>query len=282
MHYVYKYEYGSEIIYIGKTDRPLNKRLNQHGKRFDNIPEEAWPEINQSNISYITLVNETMADVVESELIRRYKPKYNIAKTSEWSGIEFIEPKWKPFRTKQQERDLLDKVYELEEELGVAKKECDKIKKENKSLKERIFEMRFEQELNYVSREKYEELRERFDSVKEECAKELFDRFRCKQVVTDGKTFFEVLEEYKNGVNPIMYISVCYDCHGDIVCEKKIFTLGSGSLYYEFSQANTGKSQGCIYNSPNDKTKLNYSELRNWVNRGSNIYYSIISEDTEI
>ena len=93
--YVYKYVLNDEIIYIGKNDTDLYSRLNQHGKPGDNIEEYGWDEINQSTIYYIELANSTMSDVVESELIRRYKPKYNKAKNSEWDGLSFIEPKWK-------------------------------------------------------------------------------------------------------------------------------------------------------------------------------------------
>ena len=76
-HFVYKYVYKSEVIYIGKNDTNLIDRIRQHGKFGDNIPEEGWDEINSSDIYYIELANSIMSDVVESELIRRYKPKYN-------------------------------------------------------------------------------------------------------------------------------------------------------------------------------------------------------------
>jgi hypothetical protein len=70
-------------------------RLKQHGKTGDNIPKKAWHEIKAADIYYIPLVNSIMSDVVESELIRRYKPKWNIAKKeTEWSGIPFQEPEW--------------------------------------------------------------------------------------------------------------------------------------------------------------------------------------------
>ena len=39
-----------------------------------------------------------MSDVVESELIGRYNPKYNTAKKSEWCGFPFIEPEWKKYK----------------------------------------------------------------------------------------------------------------------------------------------------------------------------------------
>ena len=95
VHSVYKYVLNGEIIYIGKSDSNLDMRLKQHGKTGDNITKEAWNEIKAADIYYIPLVNSIMSDVVESELIRRYMPKWNIAKKeTEWSGIPFQEPEW--------------------------------------------------------------------------------------------------------------------------------------------------------------------------------------------
>lgn len=90
-HYVYKYVYDGEIVYIGKNDTILENRINQH-----RCEEKFKPYLN-SDIYYIEVANATMADVVESELIRKYKPKLNIAKMSDWCGLEFTEPEWKLF-----------------------------------------------------------------------------------------------------------------------------------------------------------------------------------------
>lgn len=93
-HYVYKYVNKNEIIYIGKSDANLVSRINQHGADGDNIDSRYWNELNNSDIYYCELANSIMSDVVESELIRRYKPKCNKAKMSDWSGLDFPEPKW--------------------------------------------------------------------------------------------------------------------------------------------------------------------------------------------
>lgn len=99
-HYVYKYVLNDEIIYIGKCDSILNNRISQHGKLGDNISPDAWKDINKSDIYYITLANSVMSDVVESELIRRYTPKYNVAKKTKWSGLPFVEPEWEKYERK--------------------------------------------------------------------------------------------------------------------------------------------------------------------------------------
>ena len=90
-HYVYKYVYDGKIVYIGKNDTDLETRINQH-----KLEDKFRPYL-KSDIYYIELANAIMSDVIESELIRRYKPKLNVAKMSDWSGLEFIEPEWKLF-----------------------------------------------------------------------------------------------------------------------------------------------------------------------------------------
>lgn len=94
-HAVYKYVYDNNIIYIGKADAGLEKRIRQHGKKGDNIPKEAWPEINKARIFYTVLSGSNMTDIVERELIRRYTPKYNVQfKSKEWDGLPIGEMEW--------------------------------------------------------------------------------------------------------------------------------------------------------------------------------------------
>lgn len=120
-HYVYKYVFNGEIIYIGKCDSDLDQRLGQHGKFGDNIDKKYWDDINASDIYYCTLANATMSDVVESELINRYKPKCNTAKISNWDGLKLPEPKWKKYNKPKKilfarkKRDLLkNRTYMIE------------------------------------------------------------------------------------------------------------------------------------------------------------------------
>ena len=88
-HYVYKYVNNGEIIYIGKCDSKLIQRINQH-----KAEDKFKPYLDTCKIYYAVLANATMSDVVESELINKYKPRLNIAKMSEWAGLGFEEPKW--------------------------------------------------------------------------------------------------------------------------------------------------------------------------------------------
>ena len=95
MNYVYKYVKNNEIIYVGITKRMLNQRLSEHGTEYDNICEEGRKDIADADaIYYWRAANSIMADVVESELIRIHKPKWNVAKKSEWDGLPFPELEW--------------------------------------------------------------------------------------------------------------------------------------------------------------------------------------------
>lgn len=79
-HYIYKYVFDNEIIYIGKTSGDLSKRLSDHGKLNDNIEEQYWDMINQSEIYFIELDSGIICDIAETLLINQYKPRCNKAK----------------------------------------------------------------------------------------------------------------------------------------------------------------------------------------------------------
>lgn len=104
MNYVYKYVFDGKIIYIGKCDREIYKRIEEHKneKKFK-------PFIGNVQIYYASVANSTMSDAVESELIRRYKPELNVAKMSDWDGIEFVEPKWKLLTEQEVKKEKKEK-----------------------------------------------------------------------------------------------------------------------------------------------------------------------------
>ena len=71
----------------------------QHGHKGDNITEDAWDELANSDIYYAKMANRTMADVMESVLVKRYKPKYNKAKKhTDWDGLPLQEPNFIVYR----------------------------------------------------------------------------------------------------------------------------------------------------------------------------------------
>lgn len=109
-HIVYKYVLGNEILYIGKSDAGFS-RIHAHGKRGDNIPMSAWSDLNSSDIYFAEMADSHMADVYESELIRRYKPRLNKAKTQDWAGLPLPEPCWHLFHSHGKGDDYWKKSY---------------------------------------------------------------------------------------------------------------------------------------------------------------------------
>lgn len=258
-HYVYKYVYNNEIIYIGKNDTNLVDRLNQHGKTGDNITQDGWDEINNSDIYYAELANSTMADVVETELICKYKPKYNIAKKSDWIGLTFIEPVWYLYKKNDPKE-----IKELKFKLAV-------LDNENRELKEKI---------EKISKDK--------ESYYKKIKDELMDDFRSFEFYSFSFKYFEeesyysydeVLNLYKTTNFPIAFISEAFDANHNIICKKIIYTTVYDSLEFHFWQINTTEVSGMIFRSREQETQSNWITLKNWINRGSNLWSPYINKD---
>lgn len=195
-HYVYKYVYNGDIIYVGKTDVNLAYRLSQHGKKGDNIPETAWNEINASAIYYCKLLSSKQCDIYESELIRRYKPKYNKAKTQEWDGVDIPEPIWTEYlsgndweskclmltnkiETLQKQYDALNKSHKelckaFDEYKLFAESECETLNNENDnlineitSLHNRIYEI-MNKDKSTITQSAYDILLKKYNNVLKE------------------------------------------------------------------------------------------------------------------
>lgn len=253
-HYVYKYVCNNEIIYIGKNDTDLYSRLRQHGKCGDNIPEEGWDEINNSDIFYCELPNVTMSDVVESELIRRYKPKWNKAKMSEWCGIGFAEPEWE--RAFEKNNDKI--IKEKDSEISDLKSKLDKYKKEIDRLKE-------------LERYKYD-----YFSLADRYEKFISQMNRNSISNEDTYEFDEVCDWYKqtNSTDGV-FEAIAYDSKQNIVSYKKIYIDFLGRLYFEFEQIHRKPVKGIIFWDKTDTGKKNSNVLRQWLNSGSNEYTKV-------
>lgn len=151
-HYVYKYVYDDKIIYIGKNDTDLHSRINQH-----KLEDKFKPYLKSSKIYYCKLANSIMSDVVESELIKRYKPKLNVAKMSNWTGLEFKEPKWMEYTYKQKTKNKKEKYFiptKTKEEIKkcrIMSIYCHKMLKSIINLKE--YDLYYEIEIPYISYE---------------------------------------------------------------------------------------------------------------------------------
>lgn len=90
-HFVYKYVYKGRIVYIGKVDSGLQRRIDEHAEedRF-----RAYPD---AEIFCMELNNAAETTCMELLLINKYKPVLNIKdKYPETLSIRFDEPSWVP------------------------------------------------------------------------------------------------------------------------------------------------------------------------------------------
>lgn len=89
-HFVYKYvDRNGQIEYIGKCDTYLLNRVQQHRNNKD--------PYHTCEVFYIKLSNSNEADILETLLINKYKPRYNRAKKIRGGlSLAFTEPTWYP------------------------------------------------------------------------------------------------------------------------------------------------------------------------------------------
>lgn len=194
-HYVYKYVYDDEIIYIGKNDTDLITRIKQHEY------EVKFRPYIDSEIYYIELSNKAESKALETLLINKYKPKLNIAdKYSGCSFLNFEEPGW----------EKLNKLIQK----NTAKN--DSIKKDN--VKRRISE---------INREK--------KKLKKELDFETICRKNCIWIYKNkNKLIFndeEVLLElpYDGNEENLFKTSFAYKTDDGGICYTKVFGGGTYS-----------------------------------------------------
>lgn len=92
-HYVYKYISENEIIYVGKVDSDLKRRVEEHAKETKFLPY-----LENAEIYCMQLANATETTFMELYLINKYKPVLNA--TAKYEGISNIhvqEPEWIPY-----------------------------------------------------------------------------------------------------------------------------------------------------------------------------------------
>lgn len=262
-HFVYKYVLNKEIIYVGKSDVDVFKRINAHGKKGDNIPSEAWPEINKADVYFAECANNMMSDVIESALINKYHPKYNRAKQNLWAGLQFIEPPWI--------------LYQDKREIEKLKKEIEKLKIVLKKVND---QRHFYKASNVLYIDKNRELLQRVHQI--ENAKKEYSFFTCKNCydtertfldnTVKGKTYKELIEDYRAG-EMFYYTSQSTDLVGNIECIKHIYVSTYGFLEFDFHHALHNSVSGSILFDRQEKTLHNWNILRQWQLKGSNIYY---------
>lgn len=131
-HWIYMYKLDGEVIYIGKTDRNLIKRLRDHGRKGDNIPECAWNDLNKSEIYFAKMPSSKLADTYEWELINKYHPRYNVQKQESWDGTTLEEPQWTKYESPQ------EIIVSLNKRLNSLLRENFALKSDNEVLQQEI------------------------------------------------------------------------------------------------------------------------------------------------
>lgn len=264
---IYKYVFKNEIIYIGKSDAGLG-RLTAHGKKGDNIAEAAWDEINQSDIYISEMANEHMTDIYESEMIRRYKPKYNKAKMKDWGGISLPEPTWSLYR-KNGENKTEAKWHSKYDDLW---EKYNKLNNEYESLLKIYADTKIKEDFppHYYS------------YITDRWGLEEAFRKMIEKPSGSGITYEDIVKEYRE--NPQVtscYISTAYDSNGLLNCKKMIYSY-HGGLEFLFEQYGTVKVSGGLLSNPKQEHFSNWNVFRPWINRGSNMYYKVDLPKTHI
>lgn len=262
-HYVYKFVLNGEVIYVGKSDTNSFSRIEQHGKSGDNIAKKYWDELNTSDVWYYCLPTKTMCDVVESELIRRLKPKCNKAKKRvEWQGLIFPEFAWRPYRVFSpcSHNSLINEVLQLETE-----------KKHLLAQLHKQKEIAHEREKNMC-----------IECIRGQTCQFMPDNtsaYAALQRSDDNPpiTWQDIEKMYREG-RIVDYISLAYDIYGNIVCQKRIYTSLYKSLDFEFHQTGTKSARGTLLYNKDDPYKSYWNVFRCWENRGSSLYYKLSFE----
>lgn len=109
-HYVYRYQWKNRIIYIGKADVSLQRRIEEHSRE-----EKFLSFLEEVNISCIQLANATETTFMELYLINKYKPFLNVvAKYEGMTNIFVQEPEWIPYEQYLSEKNKISPEQELE------------------------------------------------------------------------------------------------------------------------------------------------------------------------
>lgn len=92
-YYIYKYVYRNQIIYIGKTHRPLSERIYEHSK------EEKFMRYPDAYVLWFEVDSLIEMDVAEKILIATYKPELNVVDNDDsvLKLSEFTEPAYQPY-----------------------------------------------------------------------------------------------------------------------------------------------------------------------------------------
>ena len=110
------YNKDNEIIYIGKTHREIELRMNEHFNKHGHLPKKCYDDT--VKIEYYSFLTAREMDIAEAYLIRKHRPKFN-------TKIEYLNNKDKIYikdkiRNKQIYRsDIICQKYSEPEERNI-------------------------------------------------------------------------------------------------------------------------------------------------------------------
>jgi len=157
-HTLYKIYYSIGLVYVGRTNQPLNDRLRGHFKKA--------PMMRQIEIEAVTLIESvevpTEADmfVYEIYLINKYKPMLNGNKAKGELTVELPELSFRPYDCKLIEKwktELIEsdiEFWETREHLRFLGKKHDALKQQ----------LRQQVKCGEIS---YDEMHDRLDAIRE-------------------------------------------------------------------------------------------------------------------
>lgn len=73
MYYIYRYIERNQVIYVGKTKRDLQERIEEHKS-----DRKFMPHLAASKIEYFTVPTQVEMDIAEKYYINKYRPMLNV------------------------------------------------------------------------------------------------------------------------------------------------------------------------------------------------------------
>ena len=164
-HTLYKIYYGDILVYLGRTNQPLQTRLRGH---FFKKPVHRTIDINQvSRIEYAEFPTEADMFLYEIYLINLLKPPLNVDDRAQ-DNLTVSLPKTE---FKEFECSLMSK---WKSELKAQENEWQNLKDEYYSIPEKISILRMQYKTGEISEEEFIEQRDELTSRKNELHKRLF------------------------------------------------------------------------------------------------------------
>ena len=166
MYYIYKYISNNQIVYIGKTSRPVKQRIKEHSY------EPPFQQLINTQIYYSTFDDEATCSIAEIHLIDKYKPSLNRQILPDKSGTRFdsYDFNWQEYNdisVYEQQREI--RVEDNRKEIGIQKLKEAINKIQNLSNQMLVFQKEFNelQSLYETTKHHSEFLENQYASYKE-------------------------------------------------------------------------------------------------------------------